>query len=122
MHEHGLAHIDLFAWHVFAKKDGDKWIAHPIDLERTKRQGNWPLSKLVSRYKQASDLAAPHLTIPWPLIGWSERMRCYHYYCQFRKFSQGDRAFLSRVLSIAKHRGRKSKFQFYGVAEKLRDK
>ncbi|MEN8257363.1 MAG: lipopolysaccharide kinase InaA family protein [Thermodesulfobacteriota bacterium] len=122
MHDHGLAHIDLFAWHIFAKKEGDQWTAHPIDLERTKRQGCWPLSKLISRHKQANDLAVLHLTTPWPQTSWSERMRCYHDYCKFRKFPKGDRSFLAQVLAIAKHRGRKNKFQFYGVAEQLRGK
>lgn len=122
MHDHGLAHIDLFTWHIFAKKEGDQWHAHPIDLERTKRQGSWPWSKLLSRHKQANDLAVLHLTTPWPQVRWTERMRCYHDYCSFRKFPKGDRFFLAQVLSIARHRGRKGKFKFYGVAEKLRGK
>lgn len=122
MHDHGLAHIDLFAWHIFAKKEGDQWFAHPIDLERTKRRGCWPWSKILIHHKQANDLAVLHLTIPWPQISWSERMRCYHDYCFFRKIPKGDRTFLSQVLAIAKHRGRKGKFQFYGVAKQLRGK
>lgn len=122
MHDHGIAHIDLFSWHVFAKKVGDQWTAHPLDLERTKRQGGWPWSKLLSRQQQANDLAVLHLTTPWPQISWRERMRCYHDYCEFRKFPKGDRFFLAQVLSIARHRGRKGKFQRYGVAKKLRGK
>ncbi|MBU0681663.1 MAG: lipopolysaccharide kinase InaA family protein [Proteobacteria bacterium] len=122
MHDHGLAHIDLFTWHIFAKKEGEHWTAHPIDLERTKRQGCWPWSKQLNRHKQANDLAVLHLTTPWPQTSWRERMRCYHDYCEFRKFPKGDRFFLAQVLSIARHRGRKGKFQVYGVAEQLRGK
>ncbi|PLX50924.1 MAG: hypothetical protein C0613_02515 [Desulfobulbaceae bacterium] len=122
MHEHGLAHIDLFAWHVFAKKEGDEWTAHPLDLERTKKQGCLPWSRILARNRQANDLAVLHLTVPWPQTSWSERMRCFHDYCIFRQLPAGDRHFLARVLTIARHRGRKGKFQFYGVAEKLRGK
>jgi hypothetical protein len=122
MHDHGLAHIDLFTWHIFAKKEGEQWTAHPIDLERTQRQGCWPWSKLLNRHNQANDLAVLHLTTPWPLISLSERMRCYHDYCTLRNLPKGDRFFLAQVLSIARHRGRKGKFQVYGVAEQLRGK
>lgn len=122
MHDHGLAHIDLFSWHVFAKNEGGHWLAHPIDLERSKLQGKWPWSKLLGRHNQANDLGVLHLTTPWPQISWSERMRCYHDYCQFRQFTTGERTFLAQVLAIGRHRGRKGKFKVYGVADKLRSK
>jgi hypothetical protein len=123
MHDHGLAHIDLFAWHVFAKKEGEQWTAHPIDLERSKRRGSWPWSNLLTRHRQANDLAVLLLTTPWPQVSWAERLRCFHDYCLFRQFPQGGaRPFLRSVLAIARHRGRKGKFQRYGVAQQLRGK
>lgn len=37
VHENGLAHMDLYSWHIFMKKEGDDFICQPIDLERTKK-------------------------------------------------------------------------------------
>ncbi len=121
MHSHGIAHIDLFSWHIFIKKQGDGYRAHPIDLERTRIRGRWPWSSWLSRRKQANDLAVLHLTLPWPRISFSERMRMYHEYCRIMGITPNDRSFLRLVLAIAKHRGRKGKFQRYGVAAGLRE-
>lgn len=122
MHSYGLAHIDLFTWHIFIKKDGDGYRAHAIDFERTKVKGFWPWSQWLMRYRQANDLAVLHLTAPWPQISFSERMRLYHDYCSFIDIKAGDRFFLKRILAIARHRGRKGKFKRFGVADRLRRK
>lgn len=120
MHSYGLAHIDLFTWHIYLKKDGDGFKAHPIDLERTKVKSFWPWSPWIMRYKQVNDLAVLHLTAPWPQISFSERMRFYYDYCSFVGIKPGDRSFLKRIMAIARHRGRKRKFKRFGVAERLR--
>lgn len=120
MHNHGLAHIDLFAWHIFIKKDDGSYKAHPIDLERTRIRGGCLCSRWFIRRKQANDLAVLHLTTPWNLVKSTERMRMYHEYCYFMGGNPKDRSFLKLVLAVAKHRGRKGKFQRFGVAEKLR--
>lgn len=119
MHNNGLAHVDLFSWHIFIKNDGKKCHAHPIDLERTKKKGFFPGSDWLIRRKQANDLAALHLTIPWPLVSFSERMRYFKEYCRLRGINDQDRSFLNLVLSIARHRGRKKKFKPFGVANKF---
>jgi len=121
MHDYGLAHIDLFSWHVFVKKLGHGFYAHPIDLERTKIKQNWFGSEWLMRRKQANDLAVLHLTVPWPQISFAERMRFYAEYCRLRGITDRKRPFLKLVLSIARNRGSKKRFRPYGVAAKLRD-
>lgn len=121
MHVHGLAHIDLFSWHIFVKKDGNFWTAHPIDLERTKHQGCWPWSRLTSRFNQAHDLAALHLTTPWPQISYGERMRFFNDYCAFLGAPKDtSRFFLRIILRIARHLCRKKRFLPYGLVSKFR--
>ena len=121
MHDHGLAHIDLFSWHVFIKKLDHGFFAHPIDLERTKIKQDFFGSEWLIRRKQANDLAVLHLTVPWPLISFAERMRFYDDYCRIRGINDRKRSFLKLVLSIARQRGGKKKFTTYGVAAKLKD-
>lgn len=120
MHRCGLAHIDLFSWHVFVKKIEDgHFLAHPIDLERTKVKGGWPWSQWLIRRKQANDLAVLHLTVPWPQISFAERMSFYHAYCKSLGLSDKDRSFVRLILATARHRGRKRKFKPFGVAARL---
>jgi len=120
MHCGGLAHIDLFSWHVFVKKTGEgHFLAHPIDLERTKVKGGWPWSQWLIRRKQANDLAVLHLTVPWPQVSSAERMRFYHAYCKSLGIRKKDRSFLKLILATARHRGRKRKFKPFGVAARL---
>ena len=120
IHGAGLAHLDLFSWHVFLKEEGDKFLVQPIDFERSMIKGNWPWSSWQIRKKQASDLAALHLTIPWPQISFSKRMRFFMSYCGHRRLSRSDKFFLRRVLKMARHRGRMKKFRSYRVGEMLR--
>ena len=119
IHQNGLAHVDLFSWHVFVKKEGDEFIAHPIDLERTKKRGVWPRSDWYLRRKQAHDLAVLHLTVPWPLVNYSERMRFFLDYRQHRRLTREDKKLLQFVLTIARKRGGHGKFWEYGIANKL---
>ncbi len=118
MHGHGLAHIDLFSWHIFVKKDGDQWFAQAIDLERTRHQGCWPWSRLACRFDQAHDLAALHLTTPWPQISFGERMHFFKDYCSSLGIPP-KRAFLRVILLIARHLCRKKRFRPYGLVNKF---
>lgn len=120
VHGAGLAHLDLFSWHVFLKEEGDKFLVQPIDLERSMIKGRWPWSSRQIRKKQASDLAALHLTTPWPQISFSKRMRFFLAYCGHKRLSMRDKVFLRRILEMARHRGRMKKFRSYGVGEMLR--
>ena len=120
MHGCGLAHYDLFTWHIFVKKTGEgRFLAHPIDLERTKLKGGWPWSQWLIRRKQAADLAVLNLTVPWPQISSAERMRFYHAYCKSLGISDKDRSFLKLILSTARYRGLKRKFKPFGVVARL---
>ncbi len=120
MHGSGLAHIELFSWHIFVKKTEDgHYLAHPIDLERTIKKDNWPWSQWLIRRKHANDLAVLNLTIPWPQISSAERMRFYHAYCKTMGISKKDRSFLKLILAIEKHRGRRSKFKPAGVFTRM---
>ena len=77
MHNYGLAHIDLFSWHVFVRvSDGGNEVV-PIDLERTKLRKSWPLGSFFIRLKQLHDLAVLHLTTPWPQVSDPLRMLFY---------------------------------------------
>ncbi|MEA3467477.1 MAG: lipopolysaccharide kinase InaA family protein [Thermodesulfobacteriota bacterium] len=120
MHGYGLAHIELFSWHIFVKKTKDgHYLAQPIDLERTINKDNWPWSQWLIRRKHANDLAVLNLTVPWPHISSAERMRFYHAYCKTMGISKNDRSFFKLILGIAKHRGRRSKFQPAGVFARM---
>jgi hypothetical protein len=121
MHETGLAHIDLFAWHIYLKKEKRGYIAHPIDLERSKVKGCWPLSQVQFLFHQATDLAMLHLTVPLDQVRSAERMLFFKKYCKAVNIKLKSRFFLRLVLAIARHRGRKRKFLKFGVAPKLRN-
>lgn len=120
MHQNGIAHIDLFSWHVFIKNQ-DSYVAHPIDLERTKIKGKWPWSGWVFLWNRATDLAVLHLTVPWPQISFTERMNFFDEYCRLCDVKINKRVFLKLILAIAKHRGRKRKFSRYGVSQLYND-
>jgi hypothetical protein len=120
IHESDLAHVDLFSWHVFLKPKGADFEAHPIDLERTEIKDHLPWSSWRIRRKQAFDLAALHLTVPWPQVSLSERMRFFLYYRGHNRLRNGDKRFLRTVLKIASSRGKHSKFKPYGIADKFR--
>lgn len=123
MHTYGLAHVDLFSWHVFLKKDQGKFKAIPIDLERTKIKGNWPFwSQLRIDRKQANDLAALHLTVPWPQVSMRQRLRFFLNYCRLMNGQCGNKRQLRKVLSIAGLRGQHKKFEKFGVAALNREK
>ncbi|MCP4668007.1 MAG: hypothetical protein GY849_16785 [Deltaproteobacteria bacterium] len=119
MHQAGLAHIDLFSWHIFLKPQGDAFLALPIDLERSRIKGPWPWSSRRILEKQAHDLAVLHLTVPWPQVGYRERMRFFLHYRGHQALSRNDKRLLRKVLAIARHRGRQKKFKPFGVAERL---
>lgn len=119
IHQAGLAHVDLFSWHIFLKPQGDAFLALPIDLERSRIKGAWPWSSRKIMKKQANDLAVLHLTVPWPQVGFSERMRFFLNYRGHQALSRDDKRLLRKVLAIARHRGRQKKFKPFGVAERL---
>ncbi len=122
MHANGLAHVDLFSWHVFLEKGPDKFKAIPIDLERTKIKGKWPWSRMHIGWKQANDLAALHLTAPWPQVSFRQRLRFYLSYCHLMGGQRCKKRLLRRVLVVAARRGRHKKFKKFGVAATLRAK
>ena len=119
IHEAGLAHVDLFSWHIFLKPEGDEFLALPIDLERSRIRGPWPWSSRRILEKQANDLAVLHLTVPLPQVGSGERMRFFLDYRNHQRLSWDDKKLLQRILTIARHRGRRGKFKPFGVADRL---
>jgi hypothetical protein len=121
IHDAGLAHEDFFTWHVFiigSPLSGYK--IQPIDLERSKKMGKMIWSSFRIKRKQLDDLATLHLTVPWPLVSFSERMRFFHDYRIKRGMSGSGRKILKAILERAKHRGGRRKFKPYGIAIKLR--
>lgn len=116
IHTHGLAHVDLFSWHVFLKKEQSVFTAIPIDLERTKIKGRWPWSPVKIAWKQANDLAALHLTVPWPQVGSWQRLRFYARYCQLTGGLRAKQKYLEKILHIARKRGVHKKFEKFGVS------
>ncbi|MEA3386056.1 MAG: lipopolysaccharide kinase InaA family protein [Thermodesulfobacteriota bacterium] len=120
IHDAGLAHVDFFTWHVFIRPSLNGYKLQPIDLERSRKKGKMIWSSFTIKKKQIDDLASLHLTVPWPLVSFSERMRFFHDYRKKRGMSGSGRKFLKVILKRAKHRGRRRKFKPYGVAGKLR--
>jgi len=119
MHENGLAHMDLYSWHIFMKKEEDDFVCQPIDLERTKKIGKWPLSQWLIQRQQARDLAVLHLTVPWPLVSATDRLRFFLRYRKHLRLSKDDKRFIRLILSIVKRLGQRSKFKQFGVGERL---
>ncbi len=119
IHEAGIAHVDLFSKHVFLKPLGNKFIAHPLDLERTKVKGHMPWSSWRIRRKQVFDLAALHLTVPWPQVSFSKRLRFFLEYRGHSSLSQDDKQLIRKALGIATDKGQHPKFKSYGVADRL---
>lgn len=119
IHEAGIAHVDLFSKHVFLKPHGNKFLAHPLDLERTKVKGHWPWSSWRIRRKQVFDLAALHLTVPWPQVGFTKRLRFFLEYRGHSSLSQDDKQLIRKALDIAIDKGQHHKFKPYGVADRL---
>jgi len=120
IHDAGLAHRDFFTWHVFIRPSLSGYKLQPIDLERSEKKGKMIWSSFMIKRKQIDDLASLHLTVPWPLVSFSERMRFFHDYRKKRGMSGSGRKILKAILERAKHRGGRRKFKPYGVAGKLR--
>jgi hypothetical protein len=122
IHDAGLAHRDFFTWHVFIKPSLSGYKIQPIDLERSvkmkKKKMIWSSFRI--KKKQIDDLASLHLTVPWPLVSFSERMRFFHDYRKKRGITGSGRKLLKAILRRAKHKGGRRKFKPYGVARKLR--
>lgn len=120
MHRSGLAHIDLFSWHIFVKDDGGDYEVVPIDLERTKKRGKWPFFHAVIWLKQLHDLAVLTLTTAWPQVSDSLRMRFYLIWLDAEKMNRFQKIQARLIMMLARHLGRKrTKFKMYGVAERL---
>ena len=120
IHDSGLAHRDFFTWHVFMKPLLNSYKLQPIDLERSIKKGKMLWSSFVIKRRQIDDLASLHLTVPWPLVSFSERMRFFHNYRKKRGMSGSGHKLLKAILKRAKDRGGRRKFKTYGVAGKLR--
>ena|GEM_PF-3109751 len=119
IHDAGLAHVDLFTWHVFLRPSWSGYKLQPIDLERSRKKGKMIWSSFWIKRKQIDDLASLHLTVPWPLVSFSERMRFFHDYRKKRGMPGSEHKFLKAILKRGKHRGRRKKFKPFGVAGKL---
>jgi len=120
IHENGLSHMDLYSWHIFMKQFNNTWRCQPIDLERTVIKGNFPWSQWFVRLKQIRDLAVLHLTVPWPEVKDSVRLRFFLRYRKHQKLTKTDKKIIYRILRVARRLGKKrSKFRLYGVAERL---
>ena len=119
IHDAGLAHVDFFTWHVFLRPSLSGYKLQPIDLERSRKKGKMIWSSFRIKKKQIDDLASLHLTVPWPLVSFSERMRFFHDYRKKRGMPGSGHKFLKAILKRGKHRGRRRKFKPYGVAGEL---
>jgi len=116
IHEHGLAHVDLFSWHIFLKQEGEGFVVQPIDLERSELKGNWPWSVLMLHLKQLRDLATLHLSVSWPQVSDSERVRFFLRYQGHQRVIPSDRKLILRIMRITKRLARRKKFRSFGVS------
>jgi hypothetical protein len=119
IHRGGIAHVDLFSWHIFLKQTDNGFITQPIDLERTRIKGHWPWSPWRFYKKKISDLAVLHLTVPFPEVGYGERLNFFLDYRGHKRLTFMDRRLLKMITKEAKRRGKKSKFRPYGVVDNL---
>ncbi len=119
MHKAGLAHIDLFSWHIFVKIGAGKVKVAIIDLERTKQQSKLPFLASNFYKRTMDDLAALNLTVPWPQVSNSMRLRFFNTYISEGGFEQIKYKLIWYILKRSCHRGKKSKFAYYKVAQRL---
>jgi hypothetical protein len=119
IHENGLAHTDLYSWHIFMKRVGDDFICQPIDLERTEKSGKWLFSQWFMQRKQARDLAVLFLTVPWPLVSATGRLRFFLRYRNHPRLTKNDKRLIRLILKIAKRLGKRSKFKPFGIGERF---
>ncbi len=119
IHEHGLAHVDLFSWHIFLKQEGEGFVVQPLDLERSEVKGSWPGSGLMLHLKQLRDLATLHLSVYWPLVSDSERLRFFLRYQGHQRLNQKDRKMIYKILKKAASIGKRKKFRFFGVSARI---
>lgn len=120
IHNNGLVHQDLFSWHIFVKKQRDKFIFQPIDLERTIKKSKTFYSNWVIFFKKAQDLAVLHLTVPWPLVRFTVRLRFFLRYKNHQRLTKKDKWVIKLILRISKRLGkRRRKYKPYGIADRL---
>jgi hypothetical protein len=120
IHEYGLAHIDLFSWHIFVKGGASGYEVVPIDLERTKIRGRFPFAHAVLWFNQLHDLAVLNLTTPWPQVSDSLRLRFYMAWLHTEKLTFMQKMQAKLIVSLARYFGRKrKKFKAYGLAARF---
>jgi len=120
IHDAGLAHLDFFTWHVFIAPSSNGYKLQPIDLERSTKKGKMIGSSFRIKMKQIDDLASLHLTVPWPLVNFSERIRFLYNYREKRGIYGSGNKLLKSVLKRARHKGGRKKFKPFGVDSNLR--
>ncbi|MCD6405258.1 MAG: hypothetical protein J7M19_05495 [Planctomycetes bacterium] len=76
MHSAGLFHRDLYAKHIFVRREGGKSVINIIDLQRMHRGGG--------RRHLVADLAALNVTLPWRVVSAADRLRFLHKYVRAR--------------------------------------
>lgn len=76
MHSAGLFHRDLYAKHIFVRREGGKFVINIIDLQRMHRG--------TGRRHLAADLAALNVTLPWRTATSADRLRFLHEYVRAR--------------------------------------
>ncbi len=120
MHRAGLAHIDLYSWHIFVKDSSAGYQVVPIDLERTKVQSKIPLSALFIRLKQFNDLAVLHLTVAWPQVSDALRMKFFLMWLETDRLSRWHKMQARFVIQLSRYLAKKrKKFRQDGMAARL---
>ncbi len=106
MHDAGLWHRDLYAKHIFVRREGGKFVINIIDLQRMRRGGGISAA--------AKDLAALNVTLPWEAAGAIERMRFLREYLRGRRNKDGvatESDLARRVLRRSERIAGRSKFR-----------
>ena len=103
MHRAGLVHQDLYAKHIFVRREGGGFVINVIDLQRMRRSRGTRLA--------VKDLAALNVTMPADLAGLKTRMRFLKEYVRTNDGAPGVRALFRRVLRRSRHIAGRSKFR-----------
>lgn len=91
-HQTGYRHRDLYLSHIFCSSAGEFYL---IDLARAFRPA------LLSRRFQIKDIAQLHYSAPGPHFSRSDRLRFYLAYTGRKRLTDGDKAFIRRVIAKA---------------------
>jgi heptose I phosphotransferase len=105
MHDAGITHPDLYAWHVFVRREEGGWSFALIDLHRAVVKGR------VSLFDAVRDLTGLHLTAHPASIGRPDRVRFLRAYFGGGRLRPAGKRLGRKILARAKRIASRKRFR-----------